>query len=64
MINRMGNRASTGELEQEITELRQKLAKKSEDLSRARFRLRKAKADNARLKEIVVYQRNRILELH
>ena len=52
------------ELAGEVTELKRKLAKRNEDLSRARFRLRKAKAEIARLKEIVSYQRGRILELH
>jgi hypothetical protein len=48
----------------EVAELKMKLAKRNEDLSRARFRLRKAKAEIVRLKEIVTYQRGRILELH
>jgi len=52
------------DLVQVNSELKQKLAKKTEDLSRARFRLRKAKVEIARLKEIVSYQRGRILELH
>lgn len=51
------------ELTAENEELRKKLNKKTEDLSRARFRLRKAKAEIVRLKEIVSYQRGRIVEL-
>ena len=56
--------ATTEELLTEIQELNEKLNKKTEDLSRARFRLRKAKIQITRLKEIVAYQRSRIVELH
>lgn len=58
------SKASTEDLLKEIQELQEKLKKKTEDLSRARFRLRKAKITITRLKEIVVYQRSRIVELH
>ena len=52
------------ELQYENSILKQKVKKRNEDLSRARFRLRKAKAEIVRLKEIVSYQRARIVELH
>jgi hypothetical protein len=52
------------DLVNEIQQLNEKLKKKTEDLSRARFRLRKAKIEITRLKEIVAYQRSRIVELH
>ena len=52
------------ELAVEVIQLKEKLKKKTEDLSRARFRLRKAKIQITRLKEIVAYQRSRIVELH
>jgi hypothetical protein len=58
------NNAAPDELLQENSVLRQKLKKRNEDLSRTRFRLRKAKAEISRLKEIVTYQRGRIVELH
>jgi hypothetical protein len=48
----------------EIQALSERLKRKTEDLSRARFRLRKAKVEITRLKEIVSYQRTRIVELH
>ena len=48
----------------EIQALCDRLKRKTEDLSRARFRLRKAKIEITRLKEIVTYQRSRIVELH
>jgi len=56
--------ATTEDLLIEIQQLNEKLKKKTEDLSRARFRLRKAKILITRLKEIVAYQRSRIVELH
>ena len=58
------NNTTSDALLQDNTLLKQKLKKRNEDLSRARFRLRKAKAEIARLKEIVSYQRARIVELH
>jgi len=58
------NAAVPEDLAAQNAELKKKLAKRNEDLSRARFRLRKAKAEIARLKEIVTYQRARIVELH
>ena len=56
--------ATPEDLLNEIQQLNEKLKKKTEDLSRARFRLRKAKISITRLKEIVAYQRSRIVELH
>jgi hypothetical protein len=56
--------ATAEDLSNEIQHVKEKLKKKTEDLSRARFRLRKAKVTIARLKEIVAYQRSRIVELH
>lgn len=56
--------AGAAELVTENAELKRKLSKKNEDLSRARFRLRKARAEIVRLKQIVAYQRSRILELY
>jgi len=58
------NSPSPDELLLENAALKQKLKKRNENLSRARFRVRKAKAEISRLKEIVTYQRGRILELH
>jgi hypothetical protein len=52
------------EMVNEIQALSERLKRKTEDLSRARFRLRKAKIEITRLKEIVAYQRSRIVELH
>lgn len=46
-----------------IDELQQKLKKKTEDLTRTRQRLNKARARIQKLKEIVNYQRNRIIKL-
>jgi hypothetical protein len=56
--------AQPNDMVNEIVALSAKLKKKTEDLSRARFRLRKARVEISRLKEIVAYQRSRILELH
>ncbi len=46
-----------------IDELQQKLKKKTEDLTRTRQRLNKARARIQKLKEIVNYQRDRIIKL-
>ena len=68
MMERKGKKdwanARPEDLLNEIQQLNEKLKKKTEDLSRARFRLRKAKVEITRLKEIVAYQRSRIVELH
>ena len=56
--------AGSEELRNEIQLLNEQVKKKTEDLSRARFRLRKANVEIARLKEIVAYQRSRIVALH
>jgi hypothetical protein len=56
--------ARPDELLSEIQQLNEKLKKKTEDLSRSRFRLRKAKMEITRLREIIAYQRSRIVELH
>jgi hypothetical protein len=63
-MEKSANNATPDELLQENLALKQKLKKRNEELSRARFRLRKAKAEISRLKEIVTYQRGRIVELH
>jgi hypothetical protein len=47
-----------------VTDLKEKLKKKHHDLTRARERLSKAKSRIQKLKGIVIYQRNRIIELH
>lgn len=64
MMKKNWEEAGSEELRNEIQLLNEKVKKKTEDLSRARFRLRKAKVEIARLKEIVAYQRSRIVELH
>ncbi len=46
-----------------VEELRSKLKKKTEDLTRARQRLNKARTRIQKLKEIVNYQRDRIIKL-
>lgn len=46
-----------------VEELQTKLKKKTEDLTRARQRLNKARTRIQKLKEIVSYQRDRIIKL-
>lgn len=46
-----------------VEELQTKLKKKTEDLTRARQRLNKARTRIQKLKEIVNYQRDRIIKL-
>lgn len=47
-----------------VNDLKQKLQKKTEDLTRTRQRLNKAKLRIQRLRGIVHYQRQRIITLH
>jgi hypothetical protein len=47
-----------------VNELQQKVKKKNEHLTLARYRLGNAKRSIKRLQEIIAYQRERILELH
>jgi hypothetical protein len=47
-----------------VKELQQKVKKKNEHLTLARYRLGNAKRSIKRLQEIIAYQRERILELH
>lgn len=47
-----------------VNDLREKLKKKNQDLTRARERLSKARSRIQKLKGIVTYQRGRIIELH
>ncbi len=47
-----------------VKELDQRLKKKTEDLTRTRHRLQKARINVQRLKKIITYQRNRLLLLH
>ncbi|HZY82163.1 MAG TPA: hypothetical protein VFE50_21710 [Cyclobacteriaceae bacterium] len=47
-----------------VTELTEKLKKKNQDLTRTRERLCKARIRIAKLKGIVTYQRERIIQLH
>ena len=47
-----------------VNELYEKLKKKNQDLTRTRERLSKARSRIQKLKDIVSYQRERIIELH
>ncbi len=56
--------ASVDELLEAIHDLEVKLKKKTEDLTRTRDRLNKSRSNVKRLKEIINYQRQRILQLY
>lgn len=56
--------ASVDELLEAIHDLEVKLRKKTEDLTRTRDRLNKSRSNVKRLKEIINYQRQRILQLY
>jgi hypothetical protein len=47
-----------------VNDLRSRLKKKHQDLTRSRERLSKARVRIQKLKEIVTYQRDRIIQLH
>ncbi|HMJ68245.1 MAG TPA: hypothetical protein VK508_05095 [Cyclobacteriaceae bacterium] len=57
-------KASQDELIAMVTDLKEKLKKKGQDLTRARERLSKARSRIQKLKGIVTYQGQRIIELH
>jgi uncharacterized protein (DUF342 family) len=56
--------ASQEELIGIVNELQEKLKKKNQDLTRTRERLSKARSRIQKLKGIVAYQRERIIQLH
>lgn len=56
--------ASHDELIGIVEELKEKLKKRNQDLTRTRQRLSKARTRIQKLKDIVTYQRGRIIELH
>ncbi len=56
--------ASVDELLETIEDLQLRLKKKTEDLTRTRDRLNKSRSTVKRLKEIINYQRQRILQLY
>ena len=60
----IGEETTTDEMVVIIRELEGRLKKKTEDLTRTRDRLNKARGNVKRLKEIVTYQRERIIQLH
>jgi hypothetical protein len=64
MTKRKLQQAAPEELVGMVNELKQKLKKKNQDLTRTRERLSKAKSRIQKLKGIVTYQRDRIIELH
>ena len=47
-----------------VKDLEQRLKKKTEDLTRTRHRLQKARTNVQRLKQIIAYQRSRLVALH
>lgn len=47
-----------------VKDLEQRLKKKTEDLTRTRHRLQKARTNVQRLKQIIAYQRSRLVTLH
>lgn len=52
------------DLAAQVADLQSKLKKKTEDLTRTRQRLNRARNSISRLKLIVHYQRERIIKLH
>lgn len=61
---RIGEEITVEELMEVIKDLEQRLKKKTEDLTRTRNRLNKSRSNVKRLKEIVAYQRQRIIQLY
>ena len=64
MTQRKLKNADHAELIGIVNALKEKLKKKHLDLTRTRERLNKAKTRIQKLKGIVTYQRDRIIELH
>jgi hypothetical protein len=60
----IGEETTTEEMIGVIRELEERLKKKTEDLTRTRDRLNKARGNVKRLKEIITYQRQRIIQLY
>lgn len=52
------------DLAAQVADLQQRLKKKTEDLTRTRQRLNRARTSISRLKRIVHYQRERIIKLY
>jgi uncharacterized protein (UPF0305 family) len=64
MTQKLLKAAEGHELIDIVNELRSKLKKKHQDLTKTRERLNKAKSRIQKLKGIVTYQRERIIQLH
>jgi hypothetical protein len=60
----IGAETTTEEMVDIIRDLEGKLKKKTEDLTRTRNRLNKSRNNVRRMKEIIAYQRQRIIQLY